>query len=82
VRITAAESSGQPMVIDHIMTLPDGQSVIVLRDGTTLELSDNDVEMLEMAFPAECENCGYDPNEEVLLTEGSADDNEEEEEQD
>lgn len=56
-------SSGEaPMVIDHIMTLPDGQSVIVLRDGTTLELSDNDVEMLEMSFASECENCGFDPN--------------------
>lgn len=55
-------NTDEAMVIDHIFVTPDGQNVIVLRDGTTLELSDNDVEMLEMSFPSECENCGYDPS--------------------
>lgn len=70
-------ASAQSMVIDHVMTMPDGQTVIVLRDGTALELSDNDVEMLEMSFTSECENCGFDPNEDPF--EDSADEDEEDE---
>lgn len=55
-----------------------GQTVIVLRDGTTLELSDLDVEMLEMSFASECENCGFDPNEDPF--EDSADEEEDDDE--
>lgn len=80
MRIVAAESSGQSMVIDHVMDMPSGETVIVLRDGTTLELSDNDVELLEMAFASECENCGFDPNANPF--EDSADSADEEEEED
>lgn len=65
--------------ISHIFAAT-GQTVIVLRDGTTLELSDNDVEMLEMSFASECENCGFDPNEDPF--EDSADEDDEEYEDD
>jgi len=83
MRIVAAETSGQGMVIDHIMTMPTGQIVIVLRDGTVLELSDNDVEMLEMSFASECENCGFDPNADPFVESAdSADEDDEEEEDD
>lgn len=82
MRIVASEPSGQSMVIDHIMVMPSGQTVIVLRDGTTLELSDNDVEMLEMSFASECENCGFDPNEAYGDSAYSADEDDEEEEDD
>lgn len=79
MRIVSAESD-QSMVIDHIYVMPSGQSVIVLRDGTSLELSDNDVEMLEMSFAPECENCGFDPNADPF--EDSADSADEDEEED
>lgn len=78
----AAETSGQSMVIDHIMTMPDEQTVIVLRDGTTLELSDNDVEMLEMAFASECEACGFDPNADPFEDSSDSADEDDEEEDD
>lgn len=77
MRIVAAETGDQSMVIDHVMTMPDGQTVIVLRDGTALELSDNDVELLDLSFGGECENCGFDPNEDPF--EDSADEDEEDE---
>lgn len=48
--------------IQRIYTMLGGQQVIVLRDGTAVELSDRDVEVLEMAFDSECQNCGFDPN--------------------
>lgn len=79
MRIVGAESD-HSMVIDHIYVMPSGQSVIVLRDGTSLELSDNDVEMLEMSFASECENCGFDPNADPF--EDSADSADEDEEED
>lgn len=66
--------------ISRIYTMLSGQRVIVLRDGTSLELSDFDVEMLESAFESECENCGFDPNEDPF--EDSADSADEEEEED
>lgn len=47
--------------ISRIYTLPGGATAMVLRDGTALELSDNDVELLELAFESECDNCGFDP---------------------
>lgn len=72
--------SDQTMVINHIMSMPNEQTVIVLRDGTTLELSDNDIEMLEMHFASECENCGFDPNADPF--EDSADSADEDEEDD
>ena len=53
----------KPDVISRIYTLASGQQVITLTDGTALELSTMDVEMLSGAFPGECEACGYDPNE-------------------
>lgn len=65
------------MVIDRIFVLPSGQSVIALRDGTTLELSDNDVEMLELSFASECENCGFDPNADPFEDSADEDDDEE-----
>lgn len=71
--------SDQTMVINHIMSMPNEQTVIVLRDGTTLELSDNDVEMLEMHFASECENCGFDPNADPF--EDSADEEEEDDDE-
>lgn len=72
--------SDQTMVINHIMSMPNEQTVIVLRDGTALELSDNDVEMLEMHFASECENCGFDPNADPF--EDSSDSADEEEDDD
>lgn len=72
--------SDQTMVINHIMSMPNEQTVIVLRDGTTLELSDNDIEMLEMHFASECENCGFDPNADPF--EDSADSADEEDDDD
>lgn len=82
MRIVSAESD-QGMVIDHIMTMPNGQTVIVLRDGTALELSDNDVELLDLSFGGECENCGFDPNADPFEDSAdSADEDEEEEDED
>lgn len=43
--------------------MQDGSRVITLTDGTALELSDMDIEMLESAFIGECEMCGWDPDE-------------------
>lgn len=40
----------------------DEHTYIHLTDGTVLELSDDDIEMLEMSFMSECEACGFDPN--------------------
>jgi len=53
----------QADVISRIYTLPGGKRVITLTDGTVLELSTMDVEMLSGAFPGECEACGYNPDE-------------------
>lgn len=53
----------QADVISRIYTLPGGKRVITLTDGTVLELSSMDVEMLSGAFPGECEACGYNPDE-------------------
>lgn len=80
MRIVASEGDGKAMIIDHVMDMPSGETVIVLRDGTTLELSGNDVELLEMAFASECENCGFDPNADPF--EDSADEDEDEEYED
>lgn len=74
--------SDQTMVINHIMSMPNEQTVIVLRDGTALELSDNDVEMLEMHFASECENCGYDPNADPFEDSADSADEDDEEEGD
>lgn len=76
-------STGEtPMVIDHIFVLPSGQSVMVLRDGTALELSDNDVELLELNFASECENCGFDPNADPFEdSSDSADEDDDEEDE-
>lgn len=54
---------GKPDQISRIYTMRDGARIITLTDGTALELSDMDVEMLESAFVGECEMCGYDPDE-------------------
>lgn len=63
-------SDDKPDVISRIYTLANGQRIISLSDGTVLELSTMDVEMLSGAFPGECEACGYDPNEDdVDMTE-------------
>ena len=75
-------SANIPMVIDHIFVLPSGQSVIAMRDGTTLELSDKDVEMLEMSFASECENCGFDPNADPFEDSSDSADEDDEEEDD
>jgi len=62
--------SGKPDQITAILTTPDGVQVIVLTDGTTLELSTMDIGMLSGAFPGECEACGYNPDEDdVDITE-------------
>lgn len=66
--------------IQRIYTMLGGQQVIVLRDGTAVELSDRDVEVLEMAFDSECQNCGFDPN--VDPFEDSADEDDDEEYED
>lgn len=71
-----------PMVIDHIFVLSSGQTVIALNDGTTLELSDNDVELLEMNFASECENCGFDPNADPFEDSADSADEDDEEEND
>lgn len=54
----------KPDQISRIYTMRDGVRIITLTDGTALELSDMDVEMLESAFVGECEMCGWDPDEE------------------
>lgn len=56
----------------------DEHRYIHLTDGTVLELTDVDIETLEMSFASECENCGFDPNEDPF--EDSADDEDEEDE--
>lgn len=56
-------SDDKPDVISRIYTLANGQRIISLSDGTVLELSSMDVEMLSGAFPGECEACGYNPDE-------------------
>lgn len=53
----------KPDQISRIYSMRDGARIITLTDGTALELSDMDVEMLESAFVGECEMCGYDPDE-------------------
>lgn len=63
--------------IQRIYTMLGGQQVIVLRDGTAVELSDRDVEVLEMAFDSECQNCGFDPNADPFEDSADEDDDEE-----
>lgn len=69
--------------ISRIYTMLSGQRVIVLRDGTAIELSDFDVEMLESAFESECENCGFDPNADPFedSSDSAAEDDDEEEDE-
>lgn len=55
--------SDKPDQISAVIATPDGSQTILLTDGTTLELSTMDVDMLSGAFPGECEACGYDPDE-------------------
>lgn len=55
--------SDRPDQIDRIYTMQDGLRIIALTDGTALELSDMDIEMLKYGFVGECEMCGYDPDE-------------------
>lgn len=45
------------------MTVPDGSQIILLTDGTALELTPEDVRVLKSGFVGECEACGYDPDE-------------------
>lgn len=52
--------------ISAVITVPDGSRVIVLTDGTTLELTPQDVYVLKSGFQGECEACGYDPDEDEL----------------
>ena len=65
--------------ISRIYTLL-GRRVIILRDGIAIELTDSDVEMLEVAFDSECENCGFDPNADPFEDSGSSADEDDEEE--
>jgi len=66
--------------IQRIYTMESGRKVILLSDQTTLELTEDDVEMLQLAFESECQACGFDPNEDEF--EVSADDIDEDEEED
>lgn len=34
---------------------------ITLKNGKTLTLTPDDVEMIQLAFATECESCGYNP---------------------
>lgn len=68
--------------IERIYSLSSGQQVIVLRDGTAIELSDNDVEMLELSFESECEACGFDPNADPFEDSADSADEDDEEEGD
>ena len=63
--------------ISAVLTVPDGSQVIVLTDGTTLELTPADVYILKSGFVGECEACGYDPDED---DEDITDEDEEEDE--
>lgn len=66
--------------IQRIYTMESGRKVILLSDQTTLELTEDDVEMLQLAFESECQACGFDPNEDEF--EFSADDIDDDEEED
>ena len=66
--------------IQRIYHLGSGREVILLTDGTSLELTERDVEILELAFESECQACGFDPNEDE--EEVSADDADDDEEED
>lgn len=73
---------GESDQIARVYTLPGGATAMVLRDGTAIELSDNDVELLELAFESECDNCGFDPRADPFEDSAdSADEDEEEEDE-
>lgn len=50
--------------ISQIQYFTGGTAVVVLTDGSTLPLTEDDIDMLQLAFPGECEACGFDPNNE------------------
>lgn len=60
--------------ISAILTTPDGVQVIVLTDGTALELTPVDVSVLKSGFVGECEACGYDPEDDDDITDEEEDD--------
>lgn len=66
--------SDKPDQISAVLTLPDGSQVIVLTDGTTLELTPLDVYVLKSGFVGECEACGYDPEDDEDITDEEEDD--------
>ena len=47
--------------ISVVMRHPEGATV-VLASGQQLRITEEDVEALQMAFPGECEACGFDPD--------------------
>lgn len=69
-------SAGQNQIAT-VRTTWDEHQYIHLTDGTVLELTEADVEVLQLAFPSECDNCGYNPNDNPF--EDSADEDDEEE---
>jgi hypothetical protein len=40
----------------------DDGVTLVFDNDTTVRVGQDSVEMLELAFPGECESCGFDPN--------------------
>lgn len=66
--------SDKPDQISAVLSLPDGSQVIVLTDGTTLELTPLDVYVLKSGFVGECEACGYDPEDDEDITDEEEDD--------
>jgi hypothetical protein len=68
--------SSKPDQVSAVMSLPDGARVIVLSDGTSLELTPADVDILKLSFVGECDVCGYDPEQDEYVI---GDDDEEEE---
>jgi hypothetical protein len=56
--------SDKPDQISRIYTIADGSQFITLTDGTALELSEMDIDMLKSRFVGECEMCGWDPDDE------------------
>lgn len=66
--------------ISRIYTTVGGKKIILLSDQTTIELTEGDVEMLELSFESECQACGFDPNEDEF--EFSPDEDDEDEEED
>lgn len=63
--------------ISAVLTVPDGSQVIVLTDGTVLELTPVDVYVLKSGFVGECEACGYDPEDDEDITDEEEDEDDE-----